>query len=224
MSDKSTVTVTEVPYFELEPGRNTTLSKEEADAVNKRIEVMKKILKAPGTIARYRIEIQFHKKRSTWKPTPGMMSFWESGGKLHGGGATKLYICRSRGEDDQGCRAFLNDLSNTGMSLVCSNCGRVWAPGAVTGELFFNNTMQAWAEHIYHYYRMLGHNCDICLKHSPDDIRVVAGREQERQRGGELLNKMRDTRAPYVYPLANIIKDVAAGADIVTRFKAFLTA
>lgn len=216
------VTITEVPY--LEPERNTTLSKEEADAVNKRIEVMRKILKAPGTIARYRIEIQFLSKRSTWKPTPGIMSFWESGGKLHGGGNTKLYICRSNGRDDQGCQGFLPDMTNTGMSLICPHCGRQWQPTAVTGELAFNNTMQHWAEHIYHYYRRLDHDCDICLKHSNDDIRTIAAREQERRRGGELLGRMRETRAPYVYPLVNIIKDLQGGADIVKRFKAFLTA
>ena len=216
------VNVSEVPF--LEPARNTTLSKEEADQVNKRIELMRKILKAPGTVARYRIEVQFLTKRSTWKPTPGIMSFWESGGKLHGGGNTKLYICRSRGADDQGCRAFLPDVTNTGMSLVCPGCGRQWAPGAVTGELGFRNTMQQWAEYIYHYYRKLEHNCDICLKHSEDDIRMLAGREQERQRGGELLGRSREKRVPYVYPLANIIKDLQGGADIITRFKAFLTA
>ncbi len=217
------VTVTEVPY--LEPGHNTELSKEEADAVNKRIEVMRKILKAPGSVARYRIEIQFLRKRSTWKPTPGIMSFWESGGKLHGGGNTKMYICRSRKPgDERGCGGFLPDLTNTGMSLVCPSCGLKWGPGEVTGELGFNNTMQHWAEHIYHYYRKLDHNCDICLKHSDDDIRVLAEREQERQRGGELLGRMREKRVPYVYPLVNIIKDLQGGADIITRFKAFLTA
>jgi hypothetical protein len=110
------------------------------------------------------------------------------------------------------------------MSLVCPSCARVWDPKFVTGELQFNNTMQQWAEYIYHYYRKLDHNCDICLKHSKDDIRVMAEREQERQRGGELLGKAREKRAIYVYPLTNIIKDLQGGADIVNRFKAFLTA
>jgi len=94
----------------------------------------------------------------------------------------------------------------------------------VTGELVFNNTMQHWAEYIYHYYKKLDHNCDICLKHSDDDIRELAVKEQERQRGGELLGRMRSKRIQYVYPLANIIKDIQGGADIVTRFRAFLTA
>jgi len=216
-------TVTEVPY--LEPGRNTELSKEEAAAVNARIEAMRKLLKSPNSAARYRIEIRFLRKRSTWKPTLGVMSFWESAGALHGGGSTKLYICRScRLGDNRGCGAFLPDLVNTGTSLICPSCGTLWKPEEVTGELVFNNTMQHWAEYIYHYYKKLNHNCDICLKHSDDDIRELAVKEQERQRGGELLGRMRSKRIQYVYPLANIIKDIQGGADIVTRFRAFLTA
>jgi len=215
-------TVAAVPF--LDSKHNTTLSQEETDAVNTRIEEMRKILSAPGSVARYRIEVQFRNKRSTWKPTYGIMSFWESGGKLHGGGATKLYICRSMGEDDGGCRAFISDIGNTGMSLVCSRCGRLWKPEQVVGELRFNNTMQDWAQNIYHYYRLLDHNCDVCLKHADDDIRALTAKEQERQRGGELLERMRENRGQYVYPLANIIKDLQGGSDIVKRFKAFLTA
>ena len=216
------VSIQAVPY--LEPKHNTTLSQAEADAVNKRIEVLRKALAAPGTTAKYLIEIQFLKNRSTWKLTPGIMSFWESGGKLHGGGNTKLYLCKSQGIDGKGCSAFIPDMANTGMSLICPTCGLLWNPGEVTGELGFNNTMQQWAEYIYHYYRKLEHNCDICLKHSEDDIRTTAAKEQDKQRGGELLTRMRENRAPYVYPLVNIIKDLQGGADIVTRFKAFLTA
>ena len=215
-------TVSEVPF--LEPGHNTTLSKEESEAVNTRIAAMHKLLAAPSSVARYRIEIQFKTQRSMWKPTYGVMSFWESGGKLHGGGCTKLYICRSMGEDDQGCRAFISDMGNTGMSLICGKCGRLWNPKDVVGELRFNNTMQDWAQYIYHYYRLLDHNCDICLKHSPDDIRTTTAKEQERQRGGELLRRMRENRGRYIYPLANILKDTQGGADITTRIKAFLTA
>jgi len=218
------VNISEVPY--LEPNHNTTLSKEEADAVNRRIEVMRKILKTQGSIARYRIELQFDDDKSTWKPSHVLMSFWESGGKLHGGGNTKLYICRAKAQgDERGCGAFIPDFANTGMSLVCAKCGIVWQDsGQVTGELGFYNTMQQLAEYIYHYYRKLDHNCDICLKYSPNDIRNKTVMEQERQRGGELLEKIRSKRIPSVYPLVNIIKDLQGGADIISRFKAFLTA
>ena len=153
------------------------------------------------------------------------MSFWESGGKLHGGGDTKLYLCLdNRPDHNEGCHSFIPDFGNNGTSLVCPGCACVWDPKQVTGELWFNNTMQQWAEYIYHYYRKLDHNCDVCLKHSSDDIRVLAEREQERQRGGELLDRMREKRGLYVYPLVNIIKDLQGGADIINRFKAFLTA
>ena len=69
-------------------------------------------------------------------------------------------------------------------------------------------------------------NADIRIKYAQRDIRTAARLEQERQRGGELLQEVRSSelRSSSTYPLANIIKDTAAGADLRGRILAYLQA
>lgn len=197
------------------------LGEEEKHELQKRMEVMDKLL-AERKKAKYKIELFFGKARSLHQPVPGALSFWESGTKFHGGGDAKVYFCPGKVLGKNTCQSIIPFAFNAYGFLVCPNCKETWKGNQVIGEVLGRHTMKDWAELVYRYFVRLDHNCDIYLKHSPDDIRSVAAREQEKQRGGDLLNKARK-RALHVYPLANIVKDTAAGADILGRFYAFLT-
>jgi hypothetical protein len=198
------------------------LGDEEKHELQKRMEAMDKLL-AANKKAKYKIELFFGKARSMRSAVPGAISFWESGTKFHGGGDTKIYFCPGKLTGKNDCQKVIPFAFNGYGFMVCPGCKETWKGGQVIGEVFGRHTMRDWALLIFQYYNRLDQNCDIYLKHSPDDIRSVAAREQERQQGGELLTRARE-RARHVYPLRNIIKDTLAGADLLNRFYAFLTA
>lgn len=198
------------------------LSDEDKFEMQKRMEALDKLL-ATQKKAKYKLELFFGKARSMRYPVPGALSFWESGTKLHGGGDTKIYFCPGKQIGKNNCDKVIPFAFNAYGFLVCPSCKETWKGNQVIGEVFGRHSMRDWAELLYRYHLRLDQNCDIYLKHSPDDIRSVAAREQERQKGGELLVKARK-RAQHVYPLKNIIKDTLNGADLLGRFYAFLTA
>jgi hypothetical protein len=203
--------VTEVPV----------LSDEDRDAMQKRMEAMDAIL-ASQQLAKYKLELFFGDERSTWKPVPGILSFWESGTKFHGGGDAKIYFCPGSHLKINNCYAPIPFAFNAYGHLVCPACKQAWKSEQVIGEVFGRHTMKQWAELLYRYFVRLDNNCDIYLKHAPHDIRSLAAAEQAQQKGGELLAKARK-RALHIYPLKNIIRDTSVGADVLGRFYAFLT-
>lgn len=198
------------------------LSEEEKHNLQQRMEAMDKLL-ATSKKAKYKIELFFGKARSMRAAVPGAISFWESGTKFHGGGDTKVYFCPGKMIGKNDCQKIIPFSFNGYGFAVCPGCKETWKATQLIGEVLGRHTMRDWALLLFQYYNRLDQNCDIYLKHSPDDIRSVAAREQERQRGGELLTKAR-IRARHVYPLRNIITDTLAGADLLNRFYAFLTA
>lgn len=197
------------------------LTEEEKDSVQKRMLAMDKVL-AEQQKAKYKLELFFGEERSMMKPVPGILSFWESGTKFHGGGDAKIYFCPGRARKVNTCEAPIPFAFNAYGHLVCPTCKQTWQGEDVIGEVLGRHDMRHWAELLYKYFARLEHNCDIYLKHAPTDIRSMAAAEQEKQRGGELLAKARK-RALHIYPLRNIITDSAAGADIQRRFFSFLT-
>jgi hypothetical protein len=199
------------------------LSPEEQEAVRQRIKALDELLKTTKH-AKYKIELFFGKARSLNHPTPGIMSFWESGSKLHGGGDAKVYICPGKFFKVSQCESVIPEAAVMSGLHFCSTCKRTWKSKQVIGEQLANLTMRDWAKVILHYFIILEHNADIYLKHSHDDIRTVAMQEQAKSRGGEALAKVRGRRAVHIYPLNRIVKDTSAGADVLGRFVAFLTA
>jgi len=169
--------------------------------------------------ASYKIEIQFGPNRSTWKPFGGMMSIFLSGTQMHGGGDEKVYIC-----PDDSCRGIVHPQDRFGGSVVCRKCNMTWPETKLVGELFFVLTPQHWAEVIEKWFMVLESKADIYLKYHRLDIRVHAEIEQEKQKGGEFLNKARNARGMHIYPLKNIIKDTSHGANLRERFLAFVRA
>jgi hypothetical protein len=199
------------------------LTPEEEDSLKKRMEAMDKLLAEQG-LAKYKLEITFERRRSLHAPAFGLMSFWQSGAKFHGGGDTKMYICPGKDLKRTNCDAFIPDSSTGYGFLVCPNCKTVWQGDQVCGEIGARLTTQDWAKLIFKYFVKLESNADIYMKYPKHDIRVVAEAEQEKQRGGERLAKARTDQQRAIYPLRNIIRDTSNGADLLTKFHQFLRA
>ena len=200
-----------------------TLSEEELDILKKRMLAMDKLL-ADQQVAKYKIEIMFTRLRSRNGHYPGAISLWESGSKLHGGGDAKLYECPGKSLGKNECMGIIPDVSNGYGFLVCPTCKEVWKGEQVHGEIMARNTTQNWAILLLKYFARLDHNADLYMKHPREDIRVAAKLEQEKQLGGEKLAKARAGMRLAIYPLRNLIKDSATGADLLGRISAFLHA
>jgi len=202
---------------------NPFMDEEEKEALEKRKAALDKLLEEQN-IAKYKIEILFAKGFSPNKPSAGIMSFWESGNKLHGGGDTILHMCPGKDLGKNNCTAFIPDASHGYGFLICPKCHEAWEGTQVSGQIAFRLTAQDWAKVVLKYYQKLEMRADIYMKYHPQDIRTAAAREQASQHMGEVLLGARRSRRPRIYPLANIIKDTSAGADLETRFLAFLRA
>lgn len=200
-----------------------TLSEEEKHSLKQRMAKLDLLLAEKKT-AKYKIEIFFSEKRTGRGHYPGILSIWESGNRLHGGGDTKMYECPGKALGRSSCTGFIPDASNGYGFLVCPRCQVVWKGEDVIGERLARLNSRGWAELVLQFYVRLDHNADIYLKYPREDLRVAAKREQEKQWMGEKLSKVRGRRVRYIYPLNRIVKDCSAGADILGRFYAFLTA
>lgn len=213
-----------VKFGEDNPIENApTLTEEEKFQLKKRMELLDQVL-ASEQKAKYKIEVMFGRERKMKEASPAMLSFWESGTKLNGGGDAKIYICPGKHLKKSDCEAFIPDSANGYGHLVCPACGQVWKAEQVAGEVLARLTMQGWAQLIHKYYVRLGHNADIYVKHPREDIRISAALEQEKQRKGEVLQKTRSKMVTYIYPLKNIIKDTQNGRDLLTQFYNLLKA
>jgi hypothetical protein len=212
-----------VPWSRKEIGGVEQFTPEEQEAIRQRMQGMDKLLK-DETKAKYKIELFFGEARSTAKPTPGILSFWESGSRFHGGGDTKIYQCPGKSLRLSTCESFIPDSGNASAILFCPKCGTSWKGPDVIGERLARLSMQNWAHVLLRYFVLLEHNADMYLKHARDDIRTKAMIEQAKQKGGEVLAKVRNKRALTIYPLGRIVKDTSNGADLYGRFYAFLTA
>ncbi|MCK4306537.1 MAG: hypothetical protein KAY24_20005 [Candidatus Eisenbacteria sp.] len=206
------------------------LSGEELEALERQIKVLDKMLKE-GIKAKYKLEIQFGKNRTTIvKPYPGVMSCWLSGTKFHGGGDEKIFECprcdgwifpeqisqrtiQVKGREPEFCSIS-----------VCGKCGGIWRSEQTVGERFFNLTVQDWTYAILKMFRRLQMDADLYLKFHREDIRYRTMMEMARDRGGEEIAKARKLRGLHIYPLRNIVKDVGNGSEMYSRIRAFITA
>lgn len=203
------------------------LTEAEANEVRARAEKLKMLLSDHALKATYKIEVLFGKARSTaQKPTPGVISFWVSGNRLHGGGDEKLYLCPGKILKRSECERPLVDHYNNATGIVCPGCGTIWKHEQVIGELLLNLPMQHWADVVLKYFKVLNQDCDIYLKFAPEDIRSMTKAQVDKAtwKGTQVLERARNKRAKAVYRLVNILKDISAGADLLKRFRAFLVA
>lgn len=194
---------------------------EEKFAIEARKKAISELLERE-CVGQYKIELMFSHKRSCTKPTPGMLSIWESGTQLHGGGDAKIYFCAGKDKGVNNCEAPIPFNNCNYGHLLCPKCGKVWSSLDVKGELIGNWTMQTWATKLVHYYTFLGHNADLYLKQPREDIRKAARLEQEKVYRGEKLDTVRTGLIRVIYPLVRIVKDTNNGANLYDRFYAFL--
>ncbi len=195
----------------------------ERAAVNARIKALGMILKE-NKKARYKLEVMFDAERSEHKPFGGIVTFYESGNKLHGGGDTKVYMCPGRHLGRSECESPIPENTSGSSFLMCPTCKKLWKSNEVFGEVWYRLPMQKWADVMHRWFLKLEMDADIRIKYARDDIRHIARLEQERKRGGELYAKARDEdrRTTAIYELANMIKDAESGGDVRTRILAFL--
>ena len=210
----------------IEVAMGDNLSPEEKRSIADRMKQLDLLLKAQNKPATYKLEVMFNAGRSFHKPFPGVVTWWESGNKLHGGGDSKIYVCPGKELKGNGCEGFLLDEANGLNFIVCSKCGSLWKNVQIHGEVFYNLPVGKWADVLLSWFLKLGLDADIRIKYARDDIRSVAMREQEKNRGGELLQRARsdERRSTSIYPLNRIIADTSAGAGLHSRIHAFLRA
>lgn len=200
-------------------GQKEPMSDEESVVVQAKKQALDQLFGQRPLHALYKIEMQFGKERSTWKPFAGAMTLYLSGTKLHGGGDEKLYFCP---RDD--CDGIVYPKERLGPSVRCRSCDMMWNEAGLVGEIFYRLTPQDWAQVILKTFARLDHHADIYVKYHPTDIRYQSQMELARARGGEEIAKARKNRGLHIYPLRNIIKDTSNGADLYKRILTFITA
>jgi len=171
---------------------------------------------------RYKIDLLLGHGFSTRNPSTGMISFWDSGRALHGDGDTKLYVCPGKFLERSECETIIKGLAQGHDHAICVACGTNWKSAELIGEICYRLVPQNWAKVLVKWIRALDMDTDVRIIYPPDDIRTSAVLEQERSRGGELLEKARSKRATKSYPAKSIMKDVNAGADLEARMLAFV--
>lgn len=202
-----------------ESGVLEKMSEEELAALQSRMEEFDKAF-GKRVSAKFKIEIQFGKNRSTWKPFAGALSLYLSGTTLNGGGDEKLYMCP---RDD--CNGIIFPDERLGAQVLCKTCGMMWPENNIIGEKLFNLAVPDWAHVILTHFRRLDHHADIYLKYHPTDIRYMTMMEIARQtKRGEIVDQARRNRGLSIYPLRNIVRDTAHGADMYKRFLGFVRA
>jgi hypothetical protein len=173
--------------------------------------------------AGYTLEVMFGSNFSTMRPSKGAISFWQRGA-IGGAGDTKLYLCPGQKFKVNECNSFIPPVSLGWEMVICPSCGVAWHHTKVDGEIFAILGIGGWADLVLHYFVQMGMDADIRVKYHPTDIRSMAVKEQERQRGGELLEGARSKRAVLEHPMRDIIRDASTGADlrscILSRLKA----
>lgn len=174
---------------------------------------------------KYKIEITFGVDHHIdGRPTYGIMNFWENGSKLNGDGDALVYVCPGKHIGMNHCETVIPDNLNGFGFVACPGCHMVWKREELIGEIFYRMPIQHWADAILYWFTRMGHDADVRIKYNYRDIRDAAGKEQERQMHGDLLNVVRsdESRRPRSYPLGHILKDVSNGADLRVQFLRFV--
>jgi hypothetical protein len=177
------------------------------------------IMEGDGIRAGYKIEIHFGPGRTVMGPNVALLQAYESGKRLNGGGDELMYWCKDvrKGYDD-GCWGPIPGNWIQGPVAWCQSCGATVRAEYLTGQRIMKVSTPKLAEHVAGIWRQLKMNADIYCKFNPEDIRYKIC---EQKLGA---TKARRLRGLFIYPLANILKDTAAGASVESRFSAFFRA
>lgn len=188
-------------------------------------EAHKEIGAAAEIRAKFKIEVRYvteerggiKKGRTTHGPNLVGIMIWESGRRFHGGGDDKMYWCKdNRNDHDEGCWSPISSDHIRGGIAVCPNCNQAINANLLTDIRIFRTSTQSLAGTIEKIFRQLHSNADIYCKYDKDDIRFQS---MAKERGWEAANRL---KGMHIYPLKNLIKDTASGADLTKRIFAFL--
>ena len=194
--------------------------------------------------AKYKLEVHFGPDRSSLhhKLMAALVTIWESGRRLHGGGDEKMYWC---GYDDCG-KPFSTD-NFSYMHAVCPKCLRelmldpysrqeqidylkregrssegIEKLPIVVGEKLMKQAPPAIASFLAKTWHALECHADIYLKFHPKDIRI--DKAQIDHKVFDKVNLAHAKREPLIYPLGRILKDTTAGGDLEANILAMITA
>jgi len=195
--------------------------------------------------AKYKIEVLFHptlRSSLAHKPSPAMITLWESGKRLHGGGDEKMYWC---GYGDCWMPLFPDDFGY--MHVVCRYCKReqfldndsraahirmlkkekrssdgIERLPTVGGERLVNLPPPKLADLLVKVWNQLGGESDVYFKHAKKKISY--DKLHETTSDLDNLELVRVQRQPGIYTLKSIRKDIASGADLRSRFLAMIVA
>src|SRR5688572_4483809 len=154
----------DVPYEANPTAVTRILTEEERQEIEKKRQE-DDVFRSDQGIAKFKIELLFTQEFSIVKPVPGIMSFWESGAHLHGGGDAIIHFCPGKLKGLSNCERYIPDPSHGYGFLVCPGCNSVWKGGDVYGQVIGRNTAKDWAALICLYYRKLDMNCDVVIKY-----------------------------------------------------------
>lgn len=212
---------TTVPYEENPTAVARVLTEEERHDIEKKRE-QDDVFRSDQGKAKFKIEVMFTKEFSIIKPVPGIVSFWESGSQLHGGGDAIIHFCPGKMKGKNNCEHYIPDPSHGYGFLICPGCNTLWKGKDVYGQVIGRHTAKEWAELICKYYRRLDMNCDVVIKYHRADIRNAAGARFNE----DPLSIARSgaKRLKRIYTLASLMKDMSTGAELYDRILAFVRA
>jgi hypothetical protein len=177
------------------------------------------ILERSNIRAKWKIEITYGPKRTVQGPNAVGIQVWESGKHFNGGGDALAFFCKDNREGhDEGCWGIIpqENVNRLGVAL-CPHCMRTVNADLLTNMKKGYVTSQNLAAEVADLFHKLDSNADIYIKYHKLDPRYLA---MERAKGPDVARKL---KGMHMYRLAAILRDTAAGADLVMRFKAFVT-
>lgn len=210
-----------VPYKENPTSVARILTEEEKHNIEKERQ-QDDVFRSEQGVAKFKIELMFTKEFSIIKPVPGIMSFWESGSQLHGGGDAIIHFCPGKKLGKNECEHYIPDPSHGYGFLVCPSCHNVWNGKDVFGQIISRLTANDWAGLIEKYYRRLDMNCDIVIKYHKDDIRTAAAARHTEE--SLLVSRSSAKRLKRIYKLSSLMQDMSAGSALYDRILAFVKA
>lgn len=218
-----------MPYSAAKAAEYREQVKEAQGTARPSADELDKAIGSANVPAKYKIEVYFGPKRTTFGPNSLTVKFWESGRRLHGGGDDLMYMCRNRENFSEGCgKLFVSDCV-TGPVAICSHCQKailaelcvrvlVFKDERPTGGQDYRIETRKLAELLAKYWRKLDGNADIYCKFDQSDIQYIA---MVKKLGAA---RARELRGLSIYPLKNLLADTQHGASLEDRIFSYLTA